>query len=44
MIPNEFDELMQLSMDAGTIKQPIPYNVYVDDSFARGATPASVML
>ena len=44
MIPNEFDELMQLSIEAGTIKQPIPYDVYVDDSFAKAATPAPVML
>src|SRR6185503_17404443 len=37
MIKTEFDELMQLSIAAGTIKHPIPYEKYVDDQFARNA-------
>src|SRR5579862_1957089 len=37
MIRSEFDELMQLSMDAGTIKHAIAYETYVDDTFARNA-------
>jgi NitT/TauT family transport system substrate-binding protein len=44
MIPNEFDELMQLSVEAGTLKQPVPYSRYVDDSFAKAATAAPVVL
>ncbi len=32
MIRAEFEELMQLSMAAGTIKHPIPYETYVDDT------------
>src|SRR6185503_16374695 len=37
MIRSEFEELMQLSIAAGTIKHPIPYEKYVDDQFARNA-------
>lgn len=42
MIKEEFEELMQLSMAAGTLKQAVPYDKYVDDSFAKAATPAPV--
>ena len=35
MIRSEFEELMQLSLEAGTIKHPIPYETYMDESFAR---------
>jgi len=42
MIRSEFEELMQLSIEAGTIKRPIPYESYVDESFARNAQPAAV--
>ncbi len=44
MIRTEFDELMQLSMAAGTIKHPIAYEKYVDDQFARNAKPAVIPL
>jgi NitT/TauT family transport system substrate-binding protein len=44
MIRSEFDELMQLSMQAGTIKHPIPYEKYVDERFARNAKPAVISL
>jgi NitT/TauT family transport system substrate-binding protein len=44
MIRAEFDELMQLSIDAGTIKHEIPYGTYVDESFARAAKPAEIPL
>jgi NitT/TauT family transport system substrate-binding protein len=44
MVRSEFDELMQLSMDAGTLKKPVPYEKYVDDSFARSAKPAAIRL
>ena len=44
MIPREFDELMQLSVEAGTLKHPVPYATYVDDSFAKAAKPASILL
>ena len=35
MIREEFDDLMQLSIQAGTIKHPIPYETYIDESFVR---------
>jgi NitT/TauT family transport system substrate-binding protein len=44
MIRAEFEELMQLSMEAGTIKHPIPYERYVDESFAKKAQPAAIPL
>ena len=44
MIPEEFDELMRLSIEAGTIKHPIPYQTYIDDRFVRAAQPAPMPL
>jgi NitT/TauT family transport system substrate-binding protein len=44
MIRAEFEELMQLSIDAGTIKHPVPYETYMDESFARAAEPAAIAL
>jgi NitT/TauT family transport system substrate-binding protein len=44
MIRTEFEELMQLSLAAGTIKHPIPYEKYVDERFARQARPAPIPL
>jgi NitT/TauT family transport system substrate-binding protein len=44
MIPTEFEDLMRLSVEAGTIKHPIAYETYVDDSFARSARPAAIVL
>ncbi|MDF3019814.1 MAG: nitrate transporter substrate-binding protein [Steroidobacteraceae bacterium] len=40
MIREEFEDLMQLSIQAGTIKHPIPYEKYIDDSFVKNAQPA----
>jgi NitT/TauT family transport system substrate-binding protein len=42
MIRAEFEELMQLSIEAGTIRHPIPYETYVDESFAAHAKPAAI--
>ena len=44
MIRSEFEELMELSLAAGTIKHPIPYETYVDESFARSSKPAVIAL
>jgi NitT/TauT family transport system substrate-binding protein len=44
MIRSEFDEIMQLSIQAGTIKHPIPYEKYVDERFARAAKAAVIPL
>jgi NitT/TauT family transport system substrate-binding protein len=44
MIREEFDDLMKLSMEAGTLKAPVPYERYVDESFARVAVPAPILL
>jgi len=44
MIREEFEELMQLSMEAGTLKAPVPYERYLDESFARVAVPAPILI
>jgi NitT/TauT family transport system substrate-binding protein len=44
MVPREFDEMMELSVAAGTLKHPVPYASYVDDSFARAGQPAAILL
>lgn len=44
MIRAEFDELMELSVAAGTIKHPIAYETYVNDSFAKNAQAATITL
>ena len=42
MIREEFDELMHLSIDAGTIAKPVPLENYLDESFARDAKAAAI--
>jgi NitT/TauT family transport system substrate-binding protein len=44
MIRAEFEDLMKLSLEAGTIKKPIPFETYVDESFVKAAKPATILL
>lgn len=44
MIRAEFEELMQLSIAAGTIKHPITYETYTEERFARAAKAARISL
>lgn len=44
MIPDEFDELMEMSVAAGTLRSPVPYEDYVDESFVARAQPAPILL
>ncbi|SFU39530.1 ABC transporter substrate-binding protein [Pseudoduganella namucuonensis] len=44
MIRKEFDELMQLSIEAGTLKRPVAYEAYVDESFVKGIKPVAINL
>lgn len=44
LVRNEFEELMQLSLAAGTIKRHGAYENYVDESFVRNIKPAGVNL
>jgi len=44
MIRSEFEELMQLSMEAGTLKKAVPYESYMDEQFAKNAKPATITL
>jgi NitT/TauT family transport system substrate-binding protein len=44
MVRAEFEELMQLSIEAGTLKRPVAYEKYVDESFAKAAKPTAIKL
>ena len=44
MVRQEFDELMEMSVAAGTLKHPVPYETYVDDSFGRAAKPVPILV
>jgi len=44
MVRAEFEELMRLSIEAGTLKRPVAYEKYVDESFAKNAKPAAINL
>jgi NitT/TauT family transport system substrate-binding protein len=44
MLRNEFDELMQLSIEAGTIKRPVAYETYVDESFVKAQKPVAIAI
>jgi NitT/TauT family transport system substrate-binding protein len=44
MIRAEFDELMQLSLQAGTLRRPVAYERYVDERFVRAASPVKIAL
>ncbi|MEX2263832.1 MAG: ABC transporter substrate-binding protein [Bryobacteraceae bacterium] len=44
MIKEEFDEMMQLSLEAGTLGKPIAFERYIDDSFVKAAQPARIAL
>ncbi len=44
LIKSEFEELMQLSIDAKTITSPVPYESYVDEQFAKAAQPATIAI
>jgi NitT/TauT family transport system substrate-binding protein len=44
MIRSEFDELMKLSMEAGTLKRPVAFEQYVDESFVKAIKPVTIAL
>jgi NitT/TauT family transport system substrate-binding protein len=44
MLRTEFDELMQLSIEAGTIKHPVVYETYVDESFVKAQKPVAIAI
>lgn len=44
VIRSEFEDLMQLSVQAGTINHPIQYETYLDETFARRAQPVPITL
>jgi NitT/TauT family transport system substrate-binding protein len=44
MVREEFEDLMRQSVAAGTLKRPVPYETYVDESFTMNAQPAVIPL
>jgi len=40
MIKEEFNELMELSIAAGTLSKPVPFEQYVDETFVNKAKPS----
>jgi NitT/TauT family transport system substrate-binding protein len=44
MMKEELDDLMRLSLQAGTLKRPIAFERYIDDRFVRAASPAQIAL
>jgi len=44
MLRPEFDELMKLSIEAGTLKKPVAYESYVDESFVKAIKPTVITL
>jgi NitT/TauT family transport system substrate-binding protein len=44
MIKEEFDDLMQLSLQAGMLKRPIAFERYIDDRFMKAAAPVRIAL
>jgi NitT/TauT family transport system substrate-binding protein len=44
MIPEEFEDLMQLSLQAGTLKRPVAFERYVDDRFVKATAPARIAI
>jgi len=44
MIKEEFDDLMQLSLQAGTLTRPIAFESYIDDRFVKAVQPARIPL
>jgi NitT/TauT family transport system substrate-binding protein len=44
MLRPEFEELMKLSIEAGTLKRPVAYESYMDESFVKALKPATIVL
>ena len=44
MIKEEFEDLMQLSLQAGTLKSPIAFERYIDDRFVKAVAPPLIAL
>jgi NitT/TauT family transport system substrate-binding protein len=44
MVPAEFDDLLRLSLQAGTVKQPLAFERYVDASFVRAVQNVPVTI
>ncbi|MES3021184.1 MAG: ABC transporter substrate-binding protein [Pseudomonadota bacterium] len=44
MLRPEFDDLMKLSMEAGTLKRPVAFDSYVDESFVKNIKPVPITL
>jgi NitT/TauT family transport system substrate-binding protein len=44
MVREEFEDLMRQSVAAGTLKRPVAFETYVDESFVKNAQPVAIPL
>jgi NitT/TauT family transport system substrate-binding protein len=44
LIRAEFEEIMQMSLEAGTLKRRARYENYVDESFVKNVAPSPIRL
>ena len=44
MIRQEFEELMQISLEVGILSRPVSYEKFVDESFVRNLRPVEITL
>lgn len=44
LIRQEFEELVQLSVEAGILSRPVSYEKFVDESFVQNFTPVEIVL
>jgi NitT/TauT family transport system substrate-binding protein len=44
LIRSEFEDLMQQSIAAATLKRPVPFEKYVDESFVKSIAPVRINL
>ena len=44
MLRAEFDDLMKLSLEARTLKRPVAFERYVDESFVKNFKPVPISL
>ena len=44
MVKEEFEDMMQLSLQAGTLKRPVAFEKYIDDRFVKAAKAAHIAL
>jgi NitT/TauT family transport system substrate-binding protein len=44
LVRSDFDEVMQLAVEAGVIPKPVAYEKYVDESFMKAFKPVDIRI